>query len=90
MSVGFAAIDWPESRTKPHWSNSLTILRNQPKVATVRTICAELEKAGIDLSCYKKPVSAIGAVLKQIPGVKVIRKRRSDWGTVRAYYEIEG
>ncbi len=66
----------------------LTILRNHPKGATATTICAELKKAGIDLSCYKKPVSAIGAVLKHIPGVKVTRKRRTD-GTVRAYYEID-
>jgi hypothetical protein len=66
----------------------LAILRNHPNGATARTICAELERAGIDLSCYKKPVSAIGAVLKQIPGVKNTRKRRSN-GTVRAYYEIE-
>ena len=66
----------------------LTILRNHPKGATARTICAELETVGVDLSCYKKPVSAIGAVLKQIPGVKVTRKRRTD-GTIRAYYEVE-
>lgn len=66
----------------------LTILRNHPKGATAHTVCAELEKAGVDLTCYKAPVSAIGALLKQIPGVKVTRKKTTD-GTIRAYYEIE-
>lgn len=65
----------------------LSILRNHPKGATAHTVCAELEKAGVDLTCYKAPVSAIGAVLKQIPGVKVTRKKRTD-GTIRAYYEF--
>ncbi len=62
------------------------ILRAYPKGISFRTLHRELEKIGIDLSCYHRPASAIAVVLNAMPDVKSFRAKTGD--VVRTYYRL--